>query len=110
MSMVYNPVTREFKPREARGEKPNPADATPVRVASEEAPPPLFAAKSRRMHGRGHQRHHRRHRESFFYFLVVLAIGLFLGAAVWLWGQSNGNRLPGQEGTSRTRLFQFNQE
>lgn len=87
MSMVYDPVTREFRPRETRGIKPlSGSDAAVI---------PQTAIKGGGHHSRRWQsiRRQRRRREMLFWFLVVT----IAGALVWctmLVGRSWASRYP----------------
>jgi hypothetical protein len=85
MSMVYDPVTREFRPRESRAEKPKPVDlallsSEPLRPAG-----PEFEPRRPRRRFRIHL--HRRHRELLAFCLYVLMFGVLIWTTVWVWGQ-----------------------
>jgi hypothetical protein len=73
MSMVYDPVTREFRPRETRGVKPLAAGGT---VAT---PPATTGAGEPRSRRRQNVRHLRRRRELLFWLLVTTVAG----ALIW---------------------------
>jgi hypothetical protein len=83
MSMVYDPVTREFRPRESRAEKPSPADRS--LQATEPLRPPGPEFEPRRPRRRFHLQ--RRHRELLAFCLYVLMFGVLIWTTVWVWGQ-----------------------
>ncbi len=109
MSMVYDPVSREFRPRETRGEKPSPVDLTqlpvdePVRKPSVEGEPP----RARR---RTSMRHRRRLREMIFYVLFVLLSGGLIWATVWAWSLSRHHSVPSQDRSPVSRFWQSTTE
>ena len=73
MSMVYDPVTREFRPRETRGVKPT---AGRGELAISQAATESGTHRSRRWQG---VRRLRRRREMLFWLLVVT----IAGALIW---------------------------
>jgi hypothetical protein len=73
MSMVYDPVTREFRPREARGVKPVTGSGD---LASPQTETEGGGHRPRRWQG---VRRLRRQREMLFWLLVVI----IAGALVW---------------------------
>ena len=104
MSMVYDPVSREFRPRETRGEKPSLTDMAslpvePVRQPVVESEPPQGRPRAR-LHLR------RRHREALFYVLFVLLSGGLIWATVWAWSLSRHRSLPSQDRSPVSRFWQ----
>ena len=107
MSMVYDPVTREFKPRESRAEKPTPADLAALEGPPEAIRLPAAPSEPRRSK-KGRHRHSHRRRDPLAYFLILLVLGVLLGATVWVWGNKNRSRMP--EERSPLRLWRFGGE
>ena len=93
--MVYDPVSREFRPRESRAEKPAPEDR--YLQASEPLRPPGPEVEPRRPRRRFRIHLHRRHRVQFAFCLYVLMFGVLIWATVWVWGQWRHSGPPTQE-------------
>lgn len=105
MSMVYDPVTREFKPRESRAPKPQPVEGpategTPViRLPSEEG----VKRRNRRWTD---LRRHRRNREMLVWVLFIVVAGSLIWVTVWMWSKWNHGDFRSQDRSPATRFWQ----
>jgi hypothetical protein len=95
MSMVYDPVTREFRPRETRGEKPPAVELS----ASPEVParPPAAEREKHRERRRRSVLNHRRFRELLIWSLFVLVSGALIWGTVWAWSRLRNGSAPTHE-------------
>lgn len=114
MSMVYDPITREFRPRESRAEKPAPADlpaATNSTAPAAPIPPrPISAEDAPRLRRRVNMRRRRRRREIFFYTLFILGAGVLIWATVWAWSHSRRSSMPEHDQSPVSRFWQSTTE
>lgn len=95
MSMVYDPLTREFRPRESRVPKPQPPEGPELEI---HAPPSLPSPEGRKRRSRRWTdlRRHRRRREALAWILFILFAGSLIWVTVWTWGKSRHSSLPSQ--------------
>ena len=103
--MLYDPVTREFKPRESRAPKPQPADG-PANEPAPVRPQPTEEGRKRRAHRWTDLRRHRRQREWLAWLMFVLFAGGLIFVTVWVWGKSRHNTRHNPERVPINRLLQ----
>ena len=103
--MLYDPVTREFKPRESRAPKPQPAEG----LAAETAPARPEATeegRKRRTRRWTDVRRQRRNREMVTWFLFVVVAGSLIWVTVWMWSRWNHGDFRRQDRSPTTRFWQ----
>jgi hypothetical protein len=111
MSILYDPVTREFKARESRGPKPQlpPGAPEPPEVS---LPPKLPSEVGRQRQQRRYVNARRRHRnrELVTWLLFVVLAGAAIWGSVWLWNRWNRGGMKALKNPSPFRITPIQQE